>query len=183
MKIIEFKGNVYPAFQADGFAARFAFPFALEICKGLGVDVGYSKPEWKLPGSIGVDKKRFCDTYGVEISDENDSESSFGADDFDQLCDNLTLDYVASFHCLEHLPNWVDSLNYWTTKIKSGGHLFLYIPDKSQKYWSPWSNRKHIHSFDPEIIREYLMASGAYKNIFVSGVDAYNSFTAFAEKI
>ena len=42
---------------------------------------------------------------------------------------------------------------------------------------------KHIHTFFPELIRDYLMQSGCYTKIFVSGVDAYNSFIVMAEKI
>jgi predicted SAM-dependent methyltransferase len=90
---------------------------------------------------------------------------------------------VHSSHLLEHLPDWVGALNLWSESIKSGGVLFIYLPDKSQRYWNPFNNRKHMSCFYPEIIKQYLVDSGMYKNIFVSGVDAYNSFTAFAEKI
>lgn len=178
MKVIDFKGHVYPAFQADGFAARFCFPFAMEICKGVGVDIGYSKPEWKFPGALGIDNEKIC-----AREDNEEYKYKVDANHIIDFVPENGFDYIFSSHLLEHLSDWVDALDYWTGKIKSGGHLFLYLPDRSQKYWSPWSNRKHIHSFDPEIIREYLESSEDYKNIFVSGVDAYNSFTAFAEKI
>ena len=49
---IEYKGEVYPSFQASGFAARFAFPFAKEVCHGIGFDIGCAKREWALPGAI-----------------------------------------------------------------------------------------------------------------------------------
>lgn len=163
--IITFKENNYPAFQASGNAARFCMAFALEVCKGTGFDIGYSKEEWKLPGAFGVEP---------EITPHHHATN---------LPATIPIDYIFSSHCLEHVHNWVDCLDYWTTVIKQGGVLFLYLPDYSQVYWRPYHNRKHIHSFTPEIIKDYFMQSGKYKNIFVSGIDANNSFTAFAEKI
>jgi hypothetical protein len=79
------------------------------------------------------------------------------------------------------LNKWVDVLDYWYTKLKFGGVLFLYLPHPSQKYWRPYSNRKHINILHPEDIKDYLIDKG-YKKVFVSGVDANNSFTAFGEK-
>ena len=164
MEVVEFKGKTYPAFQTNGNASRFCMPFALEICKGLGYDIGCNRKEWAFPGSIMID------------------------DSFDDGWDahNLPLkgvDYIFSSHCLEHVNGWVDALDIWTSVIQSGGHLFLYLPDYTQEYWRPWSNRKHVNIFTPEIIKDYLQYTGKYKNIFVSDVDPYNSFMAFAEKI
>jgi SAM-dependent methyltransferase len=163
IETVEFKGQLYPKFQTEGFAARFAFPFASEVCKGVGVDVGCNRIEWSLPGSIPVDPA---------IDDR------FHATNFPQK----ELDYVFSSHCLEHVPNWTEALDYWIDSLKFGGVLFLYLPDYSQKYWRPWNNRKHIHSFRPEMIRDFLEDHPNIRNLFVSGVDAYNSFTCFAQK-
>jgi SAM-dependent methyltransferase len=164
MDTIEFKGKTYPAFQTNGNAARFCMPFALEICKGVGYDIGCNREEWAFPGSIMIDRA---------FDDGKDAH---------KLPWDL-VDYVFSSHCLEHVYDWIDALEVWTDRIKSGGHLFLYLPDYSQEYWRPWNNRKHVNIFTPEIIRDYLEHTGLYKNIFVSGVDAYNSFMAFAQKI
>jgi hypothetical protein len=72
-------------------------------------------------------------------------------------------------------------MNYLYERLVDGGVLFLYLPDYSQKYWRPWNNRKHKHSFTPEIIRDYMVDRG-YKNVFVSGVDLCNSFMIMGEK-
>lgn len=163
--VIEFRGDIYPAFQSTGNAAKFAMPFAKEVLKGDVIyDVGYSKPEWKFPDAIGVD-----------LVDGN----GFDAMNFPPL----QADGIFSSHLLEHLSDWVAALDYWTSKLKSGGTLFLYLPDYSQKYWRPYSNRKHMTYFEPKILKDYFQASNQYHKIFVSGVDAYNSFTAFAEKL
>ena len=92
------------------------------------------------------------------------------------------LDYVFSSHCLEHLYDWVDVLDLWTSRLKSGGTLFLYLPDYSQVYWRPWNNRKHLNIFTPEIIVDYMKDNG-YTNIFKSGVDLNNAFMVMGQKI
>lgn len=163
--VIEFRGTIYPHYQSTGNAAKFAMPFAKEVLKGDVIyDVGYSKEDWKFPGAVGVD-----------LADNN----GFDAMNFPPL----QADGIFSSHLLEHLSDWVAALEYWTSKLKPGGVLFLYLPDYSQKYWRPYSNRKHMTYFEPKIIRDYFEASNQYHKIFVSGIDAYNSFTAFAEKL
>ena len=91
------------------------------------------------------------------------------------------LDYIFSSHCLEHLHDWVNVLDYWTSKLKNGGTLFLYLPDYSQVYWRPWNNRKHLNIFTPEIITDYMKDTG-YTNVFKSGVDLNNAFMVMGEK-
>lgn len=162
VETVEFKGREYPAFQTNGFAARFAMPFALEVCKGEGVDVGCNRMEWKFPGSYPVDP---------EINEYHATNFPY-----------TNLDYVFSSHCLEHIPDWVGALEYWTESIKQGGVLFLYLPDYSQEYWRPWNNRKHLHIFTPQIMNDYLRSSERYSKVFVSGVDLYNAFMVIAEK-
>jgi len=165
IETVNFKGTDYPLFQTNGNAARFCRAFALEVCKGDVIyDIGYNREEWKFPNAIGVD-----------LLDNNEFDA-YNLPPFQA-------DAIHSSHLLEHLQDWVAALNYWTDKLKSGGTLFLYLPDESQLYWRPFHNRKHVTQFNPSIIRDYLFYSGRYKNIFVSGVDAYNSFIAFAEKI
>lgn len=162
IETIQFKEHTYPAFQSQGFAAQFAFPFALQVCKGVGYDIGCNRQAWCLPDAIPVDPV-ICD-----------SDSAYDLPP-------IKVDYVFSSHCLEHLPNWVEALDYWQTKLKPGGVLFLYLPHPSQEYWRPWNNRKHIHSLSPEIIKAYLTDNG-WGKIFVSGCDLNNSFIAMAEK-
>jgi hypothetical protein len=73
-------------------------------------------------------------------------------------------------------------LHYWCSNIKPGGTLFLYLPDYSQEYWRPWNNRKHIHVFTPDVIKDAMVALGL-TNVFVSGVDLNNSFMAIGEVV
>ena len=71
--------------------------------------------------------------------------------------------------------------DYWSTRIKKNGILFLYLPDYSQEYWRPWNNRRHKHCLKPEFIHDYMVDKG-YKNVFVSGVDLNNAFMVMGEK-
>ena len=79
------------------------------------------------------------------------------------------------------MDDWVETLLYWTKRLRSGGTLFLYLPHYDQKYWRPWNNRRHKHCLKPEFIRDYMIDKG-YKNVFVSGVDLNNAFMAMGEK-
>jgi hypothetical protein len=165
IKTIQYKDTLYPAMQAEGFASQFAIPYAKHFCKGVGVDVGCNRIEWTFPGATPIDP----------VIDPQYDATNFPPKLFD-------LDYIFSSHCLEHLDNWVKVLDYWTYKLKSGGVLFLYLPDYSQEYWRPWNNRKHLNIFTPQIIEDYMKDSG-YKNIFKSNVDLNNAFMIVGEKI
>lgn len=162
IETINFKNQIYPHFQSIGFASQFAIPFAKHVCQGVGYDIGCGCKEWSFPGSIPIDLI-FNNGY-----------------DAYNLPENL-VDYIFSSHCLEHLSNWTKALDYWTSKISKNGVLFLYLPDYSQLYWRPYHNKKHIHVFTPQIIKDYLMESGKFNNIFVSGIDLNNSFMAMAQ--
>ncbi|MEK9767541.1 MAG: methyltransferase domain-containing protein [Betaproteobacteria bacterium] len=171
MRIIEFGGEQYPEFQAEGFAAKFAFPYARQVCRGNGYDVGANCAEWTFPNAIGIDSS-FEEPYNDALNLPTIPEWESGY-----------ADYIFSSHCLEHIPDWVRALDHWTVKIRPGGVMFLYLPDFSQKYWRPWNNTKHVSVFTPEIIRSYFEDSVLWTNIFVSGIDLNNSFMLMAERV
>jgi len=162
MDLIVFNNNNYPLFQTLGNASQFSIPFAKHYCKGYGYDIGFSKEEWKLPNARGID---------LILNDGYDAN---------KLPDN-NVDYIYSSHCLEHVDNWIETLEYWISKLKSGGILFLYLPDISQKYWRPWNNRKHKHCLTPDILREFCIDHNMM-NIFISGIDLNNSFMVVCQK-
>jgi len=160
--LVNFKGKNYPMFQAKGNASQFAIPYALHVCKGVGFDIGCMKKEWAYPNSIPIDLS-FNDGYSANN------------------LPNIDFDYIFSSHCLEHINDWVETLNYWDSKLKIGGVIFLYLPDYSQEYWRPWNNRKHVNILKPEYLEDYFK-SKEYSKIFVSGVDLNNSFMVMVEK-
>lgn len=163
IEFIKHGGERYPKFQSEGNAAQFAIPFAKHFCIGEGLDIGCGKPEWAFPDAFPVDP---------EIDAKYDAMNLPG----------FKWDYIFSSHCLEHLLNWVEALDYWTDRLRMEGILFLYLPDFSQTYWRPWSNRKHKQCFTPDIIRGYFEDSPRYRDFLISGVDLNNSFMVVAEK-
>jgi SAM-dependent methyltransferase len=160
---IEFAGQKYPAFQGKGFAAEFAFPFAQKVCHGKGYDIGCNRKEWSFPGSIPIDPAiPGCEWDAFKLPETG-------------------VDYIFSSHCLEHLPDWVGALDQWSITLRDGGVLFLYLPDyRVQQYWRPWNNRKHLHAFTPQLIKDYLTDRN-YRKIYVSESDLNGSFMVFAE--
>lgn len=162
IETIQYKGESYPSFQSEGNASQYAIPYAKKICKGFGYDIGCMKREWSFPGSTPIDLN-FDDSWDANNLPERDP------------------DYIFSSHCLEHVNDWVETMDYWYDRLVTGGVLFLYLPDYSQQYWRPWNNRKHKHAFVPEIIRDYMTDRG-YKKVFVSLRDLNNSFMAIGEK-
>jgi hypothetical protein len=137
MEIVNYEGEKYPLFQTKGNASQFSIPFAIHFCKGNGYDIGFCKEEWKLPNAIGID---ICLNNGYDANNLPDEK----------------VDYIYSSHCLEHVDNWIETLELWISKIKENGILFLYLPDFSQKYWRPWNNRKHKHCLTPDILKKFF---------------------------
>lgn len=165
IKYIEHKGNKYLHLQSTGNAARWIMPLAQYFCKGAGFDIGACKQEWAFPTAMIIDPA---------------VHPSWGFDAMN-LPDKGEADYIFSSHCLEHIKeNWANVLDYWLSKLKKDGVLFLYLPHNSQTYWHPTSNRKHIHSFDGSEIKAYLESLG-YEP-YVTPVDFNNSFAVICYK-
>lgn len=162
IETITYQNVKYPKFQSMGNASQFAIPYAKHICKGEGYDIGCMKKEWSFPGSTPIDISFNDGFHASNLPKKN-------------------VDYIFSSHCLEHIIDWVDVMDYWYETLRIGGSLFLYLPDYSQEYWRPWNNRKHKNIFTPEILRDYMTHRG-YKNIFVSGIDLNNAFMVIGEK-
>jgi predicted SAM-dependent methyltransferase len=173
IELLEYKGGMYPKFQAEGFAAQFAFPFARKVCVGRGCDVGCNRPEWAFVDVNGVP--------AVMVDPVIDSKYDALHLPDNEQDENKQWDYIFSSHCLEHLADWVEVLDYWQTRIKKGGVLFLYLPDYAQIYWRSWNNRKHIHNLGKEVLKDYLEDRG-WNKLAVAGIDLNCSFMIMAEK-
>jgi SAM-dependent methyltransferase len=136
--LYEYEGQMFPDYLKSGNACRFIAPIASEFCKGTGFDVGGGL--WPLAGSVPVDVQ-------------------MGGDAMALPCE-CQVDYVFSSHCLEHLPDPVGALLHWKSRIKPGGVLFLYLPHPDMTYWRPTRNRKHLHLWSPEQMRQTLIDLG-----------------------
>lgn len=169
IEIIDFKGKQYPLLQTTGNAMRFAMPFAEAIIgkNKLGYDIGCKYPEWSYPNSILIDP---------EIDPSHDAMD----------LPKMSVDYIISSHCLEHLSNWVLALEHWHSRLKIGGILFLYLPNMDeQMYWRGWHNKKHVHYLNPSILKSYFEDNEHLwqKSIVTTGCDLNGSFYCIAEKI
>ncbi len=129
--IYEYKGKIYPTYLKNGNAVGHIEKIALHFCQGKGLDIGgmYS---WVLPGAI-----------PINIMDDILPYDAYN------LPETKDLDYIFSSHCLEHLEQPIDALQYWLDHIKSGGTLFVYLPSKKMEYWLPENNKKHLQLWDP----------------------------------
>ncbi len=168
IETIEYKGSIYPKLVTEWNAAQYAIPFAQKFCKGIGFDIGCMKEEWAYPNSIPIDSA-FEDSYDA-------MRLPLGPD----------VDYIFSSQCLEHIPDYVAALDYWATRLKSGGTLFLYLPNMdANPYWRPQNNRRHYHYINPAIIESYFEDRQTIwqKVIVTKGHDLNFSFYAIAEKI
>lgn len=176
IEVVQFlDGPFYPKFQSEGNFMQYVIPFASKVCSGNGLDIGCKKVEWAFPGARPID---------IEFNEVDENGKIIEA--YNLPGENY--DYIISSHCLEHLPNWVAALDYWLTKLKSGGVLYLYLPHKTQQYWLPFNNLKHIHCLDEDIIKKYFIqrdiniSGWNSKKMFISSYDINNSFTVMIEK-
>jgi predicted SAM-dependent methyltransferase len=145
MKLITYNNKEYPYFQCEGNASQFSIPFAKHFCHGVGYDIGCMKKDWSLPGSIPIDISFDDEYHALNLPKKN-------------------VDFIYSSHCLEHVDDWVLVMDYWFSVLKDRGVLFLYLPDYSQEYWRPWNNKKHKHTFNYNMMYDYLLSKNE-KNI------------------
>ena len=172
INIIKSKDKIYPRLQTDGDNTQFAAPYAKQICVGSGLDIGYSEDlnrKWALPNSIPFN---LC-------CNDNDA--------YNLPYEDMSLSYIYSSHCLAYLPNWVEALDHWTSKLKSNiiqrhGTLFLYLPRYSRESLKRWDRNKRVHYFTGDEIVDYLETNGHYTSIFKSGPDLNNSIMIIAQK-
>jgi len=207
IETIEYNGIIVPKFQGDGNAMRWVKPFAEELCRGIGVEVGVNRLEWMAFGEAYNDFIEYvdlrevhsfelysdyvftyflrhldgfydtCDKHSFPIDPTLDAR--FDATNFPIDCHQL--DYIINSHVLEHLPNVVQTLEYWKSALKEDGILFTYLPSYKSEYWKIQNNRKHLHEFRPKQFKKLLVDLG-FKNVFVSGTDLNNSFLAICNK-
>jgi SAM-dependent methyltransferase len=154
-----YKKKIYPNYIKKGNACSFIIPFAQNFCKGRGLDIG-GYLDWTFPGATPIN---------VTIDDDYDAYN----------LPKKKYDYIFSSHTLEHLPLYVKALEYWKSRLKKDGVLFLYLPHPDMEYWNPQNNRKHYHLFDPIRLVKVLSDLG-YSNILSSERDLYWSFSIVA---
>jgi len=62
--------------------------------------------------------------------------------------DDESLDYIFSYHTLEHIPNTEQVLKEWLRVVKRGGYVIIVIPDKRYHLHDP--NNTKLGEWAPE---------------------------------
>ena len=162
----EYEGKFYPDYITVGGNSLAIEKTALKYCRGKGLDIGANY--WPLKGSLPIDTER---GPGTAHTIEEIPPSS--------------QDYVFSSHCLEHIERWGDALDVWTSKLKRGGHLFLYLPHPSCKLWhksNPLMSETHKWVPDPKRVITALRKRGFTIVAKDEGPDAFYSFFVCGKK-
>lgn len=156
--LYEYRGKLYPNYLRTGAACRYILPVAQHFCRGRGVDVGCYY--WPMPDAIPIDIRTGGDAMKLP-------EGPF--------------DYVFSSHCLEHLPDPATALEHWSSRLRSGGVLFLYLPHPDMEYWRPQNCRKHLHQWQPTDMAK-MVADLGFVNVIHSERDLAWSFSVVGFK-
>jgi hypothetical protein len=163
----EFENRIYPDYLTVGGTSRAIERTALKYCKGIGLDIGAGY--WPLPGSTAIDLAR-----GPGLT------RSLGDIPIESQ------DYVFSAHTLEHIADWKPELNRWVSKLKAGGHLFLYLPHPDCGLWhprNPYMAQEHKWVPKPDVIAAHLTAVGLLIVDRDDGPDHFYSFFVCARKL
>jgi SAM-dependent methyltransferase len=111
------------------------------------------------------DFKRYLFGHGIDIGCGNDplvvqegSVRGFDKEDGDALymaaIEDESYDFVYSSHCLEHMPDVRLALRNWVRILKTGGILYVVVPDFSlyeKKCWPSRYNPDHKASFSLDL--------------------------------
>lgn len=94
-----------------------------------------------------------------------------------------TFDTIFSSHFLEHTPNPFDYMINWYEHLKEGGHVVLYLPEKTK--YDNYNNPEHCHNWNLEDFIFWVKRSfcgegknykGEHLRKYFELVDAYNDF-------
>lgn len=106
---------------------------------GTGLDIGCGRDKLKLEGRqiLGFDQ------IGSGADLEGDANILDGVA-------HESFDFVYSSHCLEHMDQISTTLKMWGQVVKTGGYLYIVVPDYllyERCQWPSRYNGDHKHSF------------------------------------
>ncbi len=131
----------------------------IEFGSGLG---GFCHRIQKYVNKIvGVDldpqSKKFYDEHNIPFFQS-----------LDNLEDN-SFDFIVSFHVLEHIPDPIEQLKVLQKKIKSGGSIYIEVPNSNDALLSIYdskefkrfnANPEHLYTFNSENLKTIGIRSG-----------------------
>jgi ADP-heptose:LPS heptosyltransferase/predicted SAM-dependent methyltransferase len=124
----------------------------IPYCVGMGLDIGCGIEKIK-PLSIGIDWQQSAADI---VCDVGEGLTIFAPNSFD---------FIFSSHCLEDLEAPEIILRDWWSKLKVGGNLVLYLPDKSfyPNIGQEGCNPFHQNDFSAETILEMMDKFATYQ--------------------
>ena len=161
-----YENEFYPDYITVGGNSFAIQRTAKKYCSGKGLDIGANY--WPFPGSTPIDTER-----GPGLKNRiGDIPSG-------------SQDYVFSSHCLEHIEQWRDALSLWSSKLKIGGVLFLYLPHPSCKLWhrsNPLMSDTHKWVPEPTVLASALESLNFTVIDRDDGPDSFYSFFVCGKK-
>lgn len=138
--------------------------------RGAVLDMGCG-PSKAFPHFIGVDSCKDTDLFGIQMTPDVECDVANPVA-IDCTFNEASVDAVFSSHCLEHIEDYRAALAAWWSLIKTGGHLVLYLPDRTlyPNIGQPGSNPDHKHDFVAEDIIVALDELGLRFDVRVSEV-------------
>lgn len=154
--------KIYPDYLKYGAASENVKFLALKYCHGQGIDIGAGR--WPLNGARGIENSENENAYKILEAD-------------------LSLDFIFSSHLLEHLTNPIEAIEYWNSKLKPSGILFMYLPHPACKMWQTENLKYHIWNPDPIFLEKYFENHPNFTIELISYLpDAYYSFVCIVKK-
>lgn len=95
--------------------------------KGNGIDIGCGGDVLKIQ-------------YGTVIPYDQTLNPEYDAQYMNGMADEQ-FDFVYSSHCLEHLDDPEAAVRRWIDICKTGGHLYIVVPDESLYEKNEWPSR------------------------------------------
>lgn len=152
----------YADYIKHGAAVEGVKFLAQKYCKGRGVDIGAGN--WSLEGARAIENEENENAYNI-------------------LEENRSLDFVFSSHLLEHLDKPKEAIRHWSSKLKSGGVLFMYLPHPACHMWKKENLKYHLWNPDPYFLEEFFKDSDVFDMKYVTYLpDGYMSFVIVLQK-
>lgn len=123
---------------SKAYARRLELGYFDAYLKGHGIDIGCGDD--KLYNGLEGDKN-----FKVLFSCDGWDKDNGDAHTLDGIQDGV-YDFVYSSHCLEHLDNPGLALSNWWRVLRTGGTLFIVVPDEAlyeQGVWPSRGNGEH----------------------------------------
>lgn len=138
---------------SNGFESMKIRYEVLEYLTRGGLDIGCG-PAKVWAHMIGIDSGKDTALFGVAMRPDLVVQDAARL----SLIADGAAENVFSSHTLEHIGDWHAALREWWRVLKAGGHLVLYLPDRTlyPNVGQPGANPDHKHDFVADDILDFV---------------------------